>query len=70
MKQIIDRGNSTQMPVDPTSLTDGQSVVEIMVPGPKVGLVIGKGGETIRQLQVNLFGLLTDLHLIKIFLTF
>ncbi|XP_041369415.1 far upstream element-binding protein 1-like isoform X2 [Gigantopelta aegis] len=51
MKQIIDRGNSTQMPVDPTSLTDGQSVVEIMVPGPKVGLVIGKGGETIRQLQ-------------------
>nr|XP_022320954.1 far upstream element-binding protein 1-like isoform X3 [Crassostrea virginica] len=29
----------------------GQTVVEIMVPGNKVGLVIGKGGETIKQLQ-------------------
>ncbi|XP_078310919.1 uncharacterized protein LOC144617702 [Crassostrea virginica] len=29
----------------------GQTVVEVMVPGNKVGLVIGKGGETIRQLQ-------------------
>ncbi|XP_046385653.1 far upstream element-binding protein 2 isoform X2 [Ischnura elegans] len=25
--------------------------VEIMVPGPKVGLIIGRGGETIKQLQ-------------------
>ena len=31
----------------------GQTVVEVMVPGNKVGLVIGKGGETIRQLQVG-----------------
>jgi len=23
-----------------------------MIPGPKVGLIIGKGGETIKQLQV------------------
>ena len=30
----------------------GQTVVEVMVPGNKVGLVIGRGGETIRQLQV------------------
>ncbi|XP_078312239.1 far upstream element-binding protein 2-like isoform X1 [Crassostrea virginica] len=29
----------------------GQTAVEVMVPGNKVGLVIGKGGETIRQLQ-------------------
>ncbi|XP_075233799.1 P-element somatic inhibitor isoform X2 [Lycorma delicatula] len=29
----------------------GGSTVEIMVPGPKVGLIIGKGGETIKQLQ-------------------
>ncbi|XP_078311367.1 uncharacterized protein LOC111100450 isoform X3 [Crassostrea virginica] len=29
----------------------GQTVVEVVVPGNKVGLVIGKGGETIRQLQ-------------------
>ena len=26
--------------------------VEVMIPGPKVGLIIGKGGETIKQLQV------------------
>lgn len=25
-----------------------------MIPGPKVGLIIGKGGETIKQLQVEL----------------
>ncbi len=29
------------------------SRLEIMIPGNKVGLVIGKGGETIRQLQVK-----------------
>ncbi|KAF5269826.1 hypothetical protein FQR65_LT05872 [Abscondita terminalis] len=28
-----------------------RNFVEIMVPGPKVGLIIGKGGETIKQLQ-------------------
>ena len=27
--------------------------IEIMIPGNKVGLVIGKGGETIKQLQVG-----------------
>lgn len=27
--------------------------MEIMIPGPKVGLIIGKGGETIKQLQVK-----------------
>lgn len=26
---------------------------EIMIPGSKVGLIIGKGGETIKQLQVS-----------------
>ncbi|KAL3288460.1 hypothetical protein HHI36_002905 [Cryptolaemus montrouzieri] len=29
----------------------GRSFMEIMIPGPKVGLIIGKGGETIKQLQ-------------------
>lgn len=29
----------------------GGGYQEIMIPGPKVGLVIGKGGETIKQLQ-------------------
>jgi predicted RNA-binding protein YlqC (UPF0109 family) len=28
--------------------------IELMVPGGKVGLIIGKGGETIKQLQVSL----------------
>jgi hypothetical protein len=27
--------------------------IELMVPGGKVGLIIGKGGETIKQLQVS-----------------
>lgn len=31
----------------------GQIVVEMMVLGNKVGLVIGKGGEIIKQLQVR-----------------
>lgn len=39
-----------------TSSTSGgmmghSGFVEIMIPGPKVGLIIGKGGETIKQLQ-------------------
>lgn len=29
----------------------GRGSLEIMIPGPKVGLIIGKGGETIKQLQ-------------------
>ncbi|VEN42933.1 unnamed protein product [Callosobruchus maculatus] len=29
----------------------GKNTLEIMIPGPKVGLIIGKGGETIKQLQ-------------------
>ena len=31
-----------------------QYTLEMMVPGPKCGLIIGKGGETIKQLQVCL----------------
>lgn len=46
INQIISRGG------DPSQLNDGHVVVELMVPGPRVGLVIGKGGETIRGLQV------------------
>ena len=30
----------------------GNAVQEIMIPASKAGLVIGKGGETIKQLQV------------------
>lgn len=33
---------------------DGQTgVIELLVPGGKVGLIIGKGGETIKQLQAS-----------------
>ena len=32
-------------------LVAGQNTVEMMIPSNKVGLVIGKGGETIKQLQ-------------------
>lgn len=36
---------------------------EIMIPGSKVGLIIGKGGETIKQLQVKSFLLNTGKYL-------
>ena len=35
----------------PSVLSGHPGFVEIMIPGPKVGLIIGKGGETIKQLQ-------------------
>ncbi|XP_025113716.1 far upstream element-binding protein 1-like isoform X3 [Pomacea canaliculata] len=49
IQQIIDRGNAPHMGME--GGTENQSVVEMSIPGGKVGLVIGKGGETIRQLQ-------------------
>lgn len=33
---------------------DMQTVVEMLIPGNKVGLIIGKGGETIKVLQVKI----------------
>lgn len=35
----------------PEPLETGQAMQELMIPGHKVGLVIGKGGETIKNLQ-------------------
>ncbi|KAI1753095.1 hypothetical protein F4782DRAFT_97477 [Xylaria castorea] len=35
----------------PTALRDGEDCVQIMVPDRTVGLIIGRGGETIRDLQ-------------------
>lgn len=56
IQQIIDRGNSTHMGAGGMDgIGEGHSVVEMSIPGMKVGLVIGKGGETIRQLQVICF---------------
>ena len=37
-------------PTGPTGA--GGSMFEMMVPGHKVGLIIGKAGETIKQLQI------------------
>jgi len=32
---------------------DGQqAMIEVMIPGNKAGIIIGKGGDTIKQLQV------------------
>ncbi|GAB6024997.1 Far upstream element-binding protein 1 [Chamberlinius hualienensis] len=46
---IVSRG--TARPMDSGPLPDGLSVVEMMIPASKVGLIIGKGGETIKNLQ-------------------
>lgn len=37
----------------PAGNADGVTMVEVLIPGNKVGLVIGKGGETIKGLQEN-----------------
>jgi len=50
IQRIIAKGQGLP---DPHQMGDGQAMVEVMVPGPKVGLVIGKGGETIKHLQVS-----------------
>lgn len=53
VNQIINRGAPNIPPViDPNQIPDGHTMVEMLIPGGKVGLVIGKGGETIRNLQV------------------
>jgi predicted RNA-binding protein Jag len=49
IQRIIAKGQGLP---DPHQMGDGQTMVEVLVPGPKVGLVIGKGGETIKHLQV------------------
>lgn len=53
IKEIIRKANSP-FPPEPGHVPDGQYIAEMMIPGPKVGLLIGKGGENIRNLQVNL----------------
>jgi len=61
IQQIIDRGNQPHMDGmggggggGGGGGPEGNSVLEMSIPGTKVGLIIGKGGETIRQLQVSL----------------
>ena len=58
MSLIIERGQGSQ-PMGggggsmDGGMGEGNTVVEMNIPGSKVGLIIGKGGETIRQLQVS-----------------
>lgn len=33
----------------------GEKTLDIMLPGNKVGIIIGRGGENIRNLQVNFY---------------
>ncbi|KAI2611729.1 uncharacterized protein GGS25DRAFT_207433 [Hypoxylon fragiforme] len=43
--------NANQSAVSPSTLRDGEACMQIMVPDRTVGLIIGRGGETIRDLQ-------------------
>ena len=45
---------------DPIALGEGATMLEVQIPGNKVGLVIGKNGETIKQLQVTHSGDMED----------
>lgn len=58
INEIIRKANSP-FPPEPGHVPDGQYVTEMMIPGPKVGLLIGKGGENIRNLQVSLLFFVT-----------
>lgn len=44
----------------------GGHSIEMIIPGPKCGLIIGKNGETIKMLQVTL--LLLNTHIVQILL--
>jgi len=47
--RIMSKGHD--LPAEMTS--DGHVTLEMMIPGNKAGIVIGKGGETIKLLQVT-----------------
>jgi len=48
--EIIDRAQN-MTPAVSTEPPAGATVIEVLIPGSKVGLIIGKAGETIRTLQ-------------------
>ena len=58
LDEIVSRGRGDP-PASYHESTNGQngSVHEMMIPAGKAGLVIGKGGETIKQLQVRCMAL-------------
>jgi far upstream element-binding protein len=52
INRIIDENEQAQKPVaKPPASVSGQEHLQIMVPDKTVGLIIGRGGETIRDLQ-------------------
>ena len=51
IRKIIERGQGGP---DPAAMARGDTMLEMLIPGNKVGLIIGKGGETIKHLQVKL----------------
>lgn len=51
LTEIVDKGRPA--PAFNHNDGPGMTVQEIMVPASKAGLVIGKGGETIKSLQVR-----------------
>ena len=48
IERIIAKGQGLP---DSNSFGEGHQMLEVLIPGNKVGLVIGKGGETIKHLQ-------------------
>lgn len=54
LSEIVEKGRPS--PAFHHNEGPGMSVQEIMIPASKAGLVIGKGGETIKQLQVRCTG--------------
>lgn len=48
-QQIHHQQHQHQPP--PNMMIDGHMMIEMMIPGNKAGIIIGKGGETIKQLQ-------------------
>ena len=55
VQDIIARGHALppSESFKPDMGSGGTTTVEMFVPGPRVGLVIGKNGEMIKQIQVS-----------------
>uniref|UniRef100_A0A1I8HE32 KH domain-containing protein n=1 Tax=Macrostomum lignano TaxID=282301 RepID=A0A1I8HE32_9PLAT len=51
MDIVIQNAEKNTIAFNPSDLPRGQDYLEMAVPGPKVGLLIGKNGETIKSLQ-------------------
>ena len=56
LDEIVSRGRGTPPSFHESSSNGGPggSMQEMIIPAGKAGLIIGKGGETIKQLQVGL----------------